>query len=124
MKNDEIKGYVKALRDGYSEDLETIVQGQTVQFNLINSALITVHKEIVDNLNDLLKFIETSSKEDLEKRVIKLEKKVAALEGPVQAQQDYDLLSQGKKSINQIRAEYGLNPIEDKSSDKLFITKE
>lgn len=63
-----------------------------------------------------------------------LEKKVAELEGQVQAQPvnnniqnlaEYasNRISQGISSLNQIRTEIGLEPIKNELANKLYITK-
>jgi len=83
--------------------------------------------------------------ENLKKKVESLEKRIAAIEGQTQKQpisikefvkeslreklidKSTDALNrllQGKSSINQIRVEYGFEPIKDKFADELFITIE
>ena len=62
--------------------------------------------------------------------------KATELEGRVPAQQTQDIslseklknarirLRQGKSTINQIRVEFGLPPLDDPNADKLLFTKE
>ena len=40
------------------------------------------------------------------------------------AQETLDQLSKGEKTLNQIRQEFDLGPINDAGADKKFITKE
>lgn len=40
------------------------------------------------------------------------------------AQDALNRLSKGESTINKIRSEFGLKPLEDESADELFIAKE